>query len=123
MEMLEIVDDDEDSSTAPKAAADVPKNPGSTPAVEDMPDIDEFGFEAIEEEEYDPAALQSTRHEGSRNDKILRTRTYDLSITYDKYYQTPRIWLFGYDEVCTDELQLERPALKANPLSTSTATH
>ncbi|GMF25722.1 unnamed protein product [Phytophthora lilii] len=29
---------------------------------------------------------------------ILRTRTYDLSITYDKYYQTPRVWLFGYDE-------------------------
>jgi ubiquitin-like-conjugating enzyme ATG3 len=25
-------------------------------------------------------------------------RTYDLSITYDKYYQTPRIFLFGYDE-------------------------
>jgi ubiquitin-like-conjugating enzyme ATG3 len=25
-------------------------------------------------------------------------RTYDMSITYDKYYQTPRMWLFGYDE-------------------------
>ncbi|RLN87576.1 hypothetical protein BBJ28_00005875 [Nothophytophthora sp. Chile5] len=31
-------------------------------------------------------------------DAILHTRTYDLSITYDKYYQTPRVWLFGYDE-------------------------
>ncbi|XP_035693597.1 ubiquitin-like-conjugating enzyme ATG3 [Branchiostoma floridae] len=29
---------------------------------------------------------------------ILQTRTYDLNITYDKYYQTPRLWLFGYDE-------------------------
>ena len=29
---------------------------------------------------------------------ILKTRTYDLSITYDKYYQTPRVWLNGYDE-------------------------
>lgn len=29
---------------------------------------------------------------------VVRTRTYDLSITYDKYYQTPRMWLFGYDE-------------------------
>ena len=34
-----------------------------------------------------------------------RTRTYDLSITYDKYYQTPRLWqacdieimMAGYD--------------------------
>ena len=32
------------------------------------------------------------------DDNILRTRTYDLSITYDKYWQTPRMWLFGYDE-------------------------
>lgn len=30
---------------------------------------------------------------------IVPTRTYDLNITYDKYYQTPRLWLFGYDEV------------------------
>src|SRR5690606_13505595 len=29
---------------------------------------------------------------------ILRTRRYDVSITYDKYYQTPRVFLFGYDE-------------------------
>merc|ERR1712039_120673 len=29
---------------------------------------------------------------------VVRTRSYDLSITYDKYYQTPRLWLFGYDE-------------------------
>ena len=30
---------------------------------------------------------------------IIQTRTYDLSITYDKYYQTPRLWLTGYNEV------------------------
>ena len=32
------------------------------------------------------------------DDNILRTRTYDVNITYDKYYQTPRVWLAGYDE-------------------------
>ena len=31
-------------------------------------------------------------------DNIVHTRTYDISITYDKYYQTPRVFLFGYDE-------------------------
>lgn len=25
-------------------------------------------------------------------------RTYDCFISYDKHYQTPRFWLFGYDE-------------------------
>ena len=29
---------------------------------------------------------------------IERTRTYNLSITYDLYYKTPRFWLDGYDE-------------------------
>jgi len=29
---------------------------------------------------------------------IEKTRTYDLSITYDKFYQTPRLWLSGYNE-------------------------
>ena len=32
----------------------------------------------------------------SSNSNILQTRTYDLSITYDKYYQTPRVYLMGY---------------------------
>ena len=36
------------------------------------------------------------RNEGE--DNIIQTRTYDISITYDFYYQTPRLWLFGYNE-------------------------
>lgn len=31
-------------------------------------------------------------------DNIVRTRVYDLSISYDIYYQTPRLWLVGYNE-------------------------
>lgn len=36
--------------------------------------------------------------ENSSKDNRVATRTYDLNITYDKYYQTPRLWLVGYDE-------------------------
>ena len=32
------------------------------------------------------------------NENILRTRSYDVYITWDKHYRTPRVWLFGYDE-------------------------
>lgn len=35
---------------------------------------------------------------GAEHDDIMQTRTYDLMITYDKYYQVPRFWLVGYDE-------------------------
>uniref|UniRef100_A0A7S2GTA7 Autophagy-related protein 3 n=1 Tax=Helicotheca tamesis TaxID=374047 RepID=A0A7S2GTA7_9STRA len=30
------------------------------------------------------------------DDNLIKVRTYDLSITYDKYYQTPRVWMMGY---------------------------
>ena len=29
---------------------------------------------------------------------IVKVRKYDLSITYDFYTQTPRLWLTGYKE-------------------------
>eukprot|EP00656_Telonema_subtile_P021811 TRINITY_DN2285_c0_g1_i1.p1 TRINITY_DN2285_c0_g1~~TRINITY_DN2285_c0_g1_i1.p1 ORF type:complete len:122 (-),score=30.69 TRINITY_DN2285_c0_g1_i1:302-667(-) len=29
---------------------------------------------------------------------IVRTRTYDIYITYDQYFQTPRVYLQGYNE-------------------------
>ena len=40
-----------------------------------------------------------TAVDASTSGGILQTRTYDMYITYDKYYQTPRLWLFGYNEV------------------------
>jgi len=32
------------------------------------------------------------------NSNVVKTRTYNISITYDQYHQTPRMWLLGYDE-------------------------
>lgn len=45
-----------------------------------------------------PAAPPSFMQADEPSDNIVRTRTYNISITYDKYYQTPRVWLFGFDE-------------------------
>ncbi|KAJ8772344.1 hypothetical protein K2173_027521 [Erythroxylum novogranatense] len=66
---------------------------------EDIPDMADYE-DPDNLVETDPATLQSTylvAHEPD-DDNILHTRTYDVSITYDKYYQTPRVWLTGYDE-------------------------
>lgn len=38
----------------------------------------------------DPAGLNSV--------KQMQVRRYDVSITYDNYYRTPRVWLLGYAE-------------------------
>lgn len=43
----------------------------------------------------------------------MQVRTYDCMITYDKYYQTPRMWLLGYDEVRPRSLETSRSAVSA----------
>lgn len=42
---------------------------------------------------------------------LVQIVTQDLSITYDKYYRTPRLWLFGYNEN-GDPLTPEEPWFK-----------
>lgn len=71
---------------------------------DDVPDISELDLGDADDE----AALPSGRGGGGSGgtylragepaDNIVRTRTYDLFITYDQYYQVPRFWLVGYDE-------------------------
>lgn len=87
---------------------------GTIPDMDEIPDM---------EEEYDEATAVPTskvvtsgcvpcspsksssdqqyiRGTKTARDNLLQVRTYDVMITYDKYYQTPKIWLLGYDEVC-----------------------
>jgi len=44
------------------------------------------------------ATTDSAMADGGDDDDVLKTRTYDLYITYDHFYRTPRVWLSGYDE-------------------------
>lgn len=79
---------------------------------EDVPDLEDFDAEGnlvdpVEEEEDE--ALANGTH-------ILRTRTYDVSITYDKYYETPRVWLVGYDET-------QRPLTEAEVMEDVSEAH
>lgn len=60
--------------------------------MDDIPDMDEAA--GLEEE--DDAAVRPSENS---SDNLLQVRTYDCYISYDKHYQTPRFWLFGYDEV------------------------
>ncbi|KAL9274812.1 Autophagy-related protein [Drosera capensis] len=87
----------------------IPSYFGNSEVEEDIPDMDEYE-EQDNVIETDPATLESTYLVANEPDEgnILRTRTYDVSITYDKYYQTPRVWLTGYDE---SRMLLEPPEL------------
>ncbi|KXN72348.1 autophagy protein 3 [Conidiobolus coronatus NRRL 28638] len=81
------------------AEAEIPDNLDEIPDMDDEFDEADALTNALKETSLnDNNNANSTSAEGSSFDNILRTRTYDLSITYDKYYQTPRIWLNGYNE-------------------------
>lgn len=79
---------------------------GEIPDMDDIPDMEEEGLEAGDDEATATAtkttASSSNVIDGSEVEvakgNLLQVRTYDVMITYDKYYQTPRIWLIGYDE-------------------------
>ncbi|XP_014248024.1 ubiquitin-like-conjugating enzyme ATG3 [Cimex lectularius] len=63
----------------------------------DMEEFEESGL--LDEEDKSEAKPEVAPQSSVKEDgEILKTRTYDLHITYDKYYQTPRLWLTGYDE-------------------------
>jgi len=65
------------------------------PDMDEIPDMEEDLGEA---EDAATAAPATTAVTVAARDNLLQVRTYDVMITYDKYYQTPKIWLLGYDE-------------------------
>jgi ubiquitin-like-conjugating enzyme ATG3 len=52
----------------------------------------------VEDDPFRYVPEKKKESEAGDDQDILRTRTYDLHITYDKYYQVPRLWLLGYNE-------------------------
>lgn len=76
-------DDDDDDDDAP------------------VPDMESFEGENLVDDDPSRAKADATAAAAAAaasEDTIDRVRTYDISITYDHYYRTPRVWLFGYDE-------------------------
>jgi len=91
------------SLTSAKAAtADAP------PDLDDIPDMEEEDLEAEDDEAtaaptkgvsgVPASGILDASEIPVANGNLLQVRTYDVMITYDKYYQTPRIWLVGFDE-------------------------
>jgi len=63
----------------------------------DMEEFEESGM--LEDDQVAKVVPTVAKTNCSADDgEIIKTRTYDLHITYDKYYQTPRLWLTGYNE-------------------------
>jgi len=100
MEESEPAQSSSDGGEGTPSMPDIQKLSLQKPTAEDdVPDMSDFS-DANNMIESDPATLDTTYIVRTEPDdsNIVHTRTYDVTITYDKYYQVPRIWLFGYDE-------------------------
>mmetsp|Transcript_7622 Transcript_7622/g.18424 ORF Transcript_7622/g.18424 Transcript_7622/m.18424 type:complete len:374 (-) Transcript_7622:730-1851(-) len=77
-----------------------PEDSGGGGDDDEYADIDDYEDEDVlvdDDAAAGPAAsAPSASSETTTN--IVKTRTYDLSITYDKYYQVPRVWMVGRNE-------------------------
>jgi len=85
---------------------------------DDIPDIEDFDDQNLQAE--DPAAL------GAEDDNVLKTRTYDIYITYDQFHQTPKVYLQGYGEdgqILSQEQTFEDIASDYVHKTVSTETH
>ncbi|EJU04428.1 hypothetical protein DACRYDRAFT_76878 [Dacryopinax primogenitus] len=83
-------------------AIDAQPIPEEIPDIDDIPDMEDEGLEEAEDVAAAAPEKAAVTEEAQpievAKDNLLQVRTYDVMITYDKYYQTPRIWLLGYDE-------------------------
>jgi len=74
---------------------------GGTGGVIDLDDIDDDdddGANMFAEKKPEEEKVGEDDFVEAKQGLILRVRKYDLSITYDFYTQTPRLWLTGYNE-------------------------
>lgn len=86
---------DDDAVTADMQRMNLKANE-SMPSEDDIPDMEEEDLEDALNSNI-VASVKPTQPEANNNN-IQKTRKYDAMITYDKLYQTPRLWLLGYDE-------------------------
>ncbi|WIA09304.1 hypothetical protein OEZ85_008711 [Tetradesmus obliquus] len=99
------LDADEPPAAAVAAAGSASQQGAAAAAAaaddDDVPDISELELVEPDDEAALPAAAAAAAAGSSATaagSGIRRTRTYDLYITYDQYYQVPRFWLVGFDE-------------------------
>ena len=90
---MKIDASDSDSLTKQKESTG-PNEDDDEPA-EDMEEFEESGFLDTDKATLNVHKISTPE---SSEGGILQTRTYDMYILYDKYYQTPRMFLYGYDE-------------------------
>lgn len=107
----EVIEQQQQEKTTPSAPAPVPAPGPAAAAIEDYPEDEEYADMADfeddnilmdddqqQQEAVAGAGAAAATTANNNNTNMVPTRRYDISITYDKYYQTPRVWMTGFNE-------------------------
>jgi ubiquitin-like-conjugating enzyme ATG3 len=79
-----------------ESAADIPPPPA--PVAQKQAVVADYIDMEDDTLELDAATLKPVRTGSPATNEPVKVRRYDVSLTYDNYYRTPRVWLYGYDE-------------------------
>ena len=60
-------------------------------------DDDDFVIEGEDDDKNENVEEENKDKQEAQVD-VVKTRTYDVTVTYDFYYRVPRMWLMGYNE-------------------------
>lgn len=90
--------DDQDNVVSTSNAATTQKATATKQAQAEQPKSSSQATQQSNVDENENEKKEMFRVKENVDSSILKTRTYDISITYDKYYRVPRVWLRGYDE-------------------------
>lgn len=104
--VMDLDDDDEDTKKPAAAPAE------NKPKVLDLDDDDEppkkEEKKVEKKSDFDDFCVVEGEEDAG---KVLKTRTYDVTVTYDLYYCVPRMWLMGYSEngtvLTTEEMEMD----------------
>jgi len=62
---------------------------------DDIPELGNVSYSESAIKDADKAALPPPTSQAASG--VASTRSYDITITYDVHYSTPRVWLYGYN--------------------------
>jgi ubiquitin-like-conjugating enzyme ATG3 len=94
-----IFDQNNEKKLVKEISLNKEENCNNKVVINEIDDYCNFDIEPVKnEEEIKNDQIENDCFIVEVEDNIVKSRTYELSITYDYYYRVPRLWLIGYSE-------------------------
>ena len=101
-DLMDVNDDNGDEWSL--TISDETNNNMNEKNIDDIPDIDNINDNDIDndnlisDDDDDFCLIDDDDEQTLKDDNIIRTRSYDIYITYDQYHQCPKVYIQGYSQ-------------------------